>query len=167
VLFNALGFYGLLVGLEYKAGLDLVARLNKEQYRAEETVTLKVPMALPYYIDKGCFERVDGQIAHQGEFYRLVKQKLENDTLYIVCIRDNDSKLINQALSDYVKTFTDKPVDNKHTSKYAIDFIKEFLPSFITLSTEARGWNCCVHTDTVPDFFSSISLSVFSPPPRG
>lgn len=166
VLFNALGFYGLLVGLEYKAGLDLVARLNKEQYRTEETVTLKVPMALPYHIDKGSFERVDGQISHQGEFYRLVKQKLEKDTLYIICIKDNDSKMINQALSDYVKTFTDKPVNNKHTAKYTVDFMKEFLPSFITLSTEASGWNYAFFINAAPDFFSSISLSVFSPPPQ-
>jgi hypothetical protein len=166
VLFNALGFYGLLVGLEYKAGLDLVARLNKEQYRVEETVTLKVPMALPYHIDKGSFERVDGQIAHQREFYRLVKQKLEKDTLYIVCIKDNDSKMINQALSDYVKTFTDKPVNDKHASKYAVDFLKEFLPSFISISAGASGWNYSVHKQSAPNFFNSISLGVFSPPPQ-
>ncbi|MEO5976976.1 MAG: hypothetical protein ABIS36_05025 [Chryseolinea sp.] len=166
VLFNALGFYGLLVGLKYKAGLDLVARLNKEQYRTDETVTLKVPMALPYHIDKGIFERVDGQIAHQGEFYRLVKQKLEMDTLYIVCIKDNDSKMINQALTDYVKTFTDKPVNNKHTPKYAVDFLKEFFPSFITLSTQSNGWNYSVYEDAAPEFFTSISLSIFSPPPQ-
>lgn len=166
VLFNALGFYGLLVGLQYQAGLDLADRLDRDQYSADATVTLRVPMALPYHIDNGTYKRVDGQILHHGEVYRLVKQKLESDTLYIVCIKDIESNIINQALSDYVKTFTDKPASSKQTTKFAAGFIKDFLPTFITLSSSSSGWNYSIFDNAQQDFFSSVSLSVFSPPPR-
>ena len=166
VLFNALGFYGLLVGLQYKAGLDMVSRLDNDQYQEEETVTLKVPMAIPYHVDDASYERVNGEIEHSGEFYRLVKQKIENDTLYIVCIKDNDSKAIKRALSDYVKTFTDKPANTKQSSKFMAGFIKDFLPSILELSSAASGWNYTVLSIDNNRSFSSISLAVYSPPPQ-
>jgi hypothetical protein len=165
LLFNALGFYGLFVGLRYKTASDLVARLDKQQYLDEETVTLKIPMAIPYHLDSE-YERVDGEIEHDGEFYRLVKQKLQKDTLYIVCIKDYDSKRIKQALADYVKTFTDKPVDAKHSGKISISFIKDFLPTSIEMTHSSDGWMHDVSFTTIVDSFSSRSLAVVSPPPQ-
>lgn len=167
LLFNALGFYGLFVGLQYKTGLDLVQRLDKQEYLEEETVTLKVPMALPYHIDTEVYDRVDGEIEHNGEFYRLVKQKLEKDTLYIVCIKDHDSKRIKQALTDYVKTFTDKPMDAKQSGKFFTGFIKDFLRSSMEITLASSGWNYTVATTSLFDSFNSRSIAVFSPPPQG
>jgi hypothetical protein len=83
-----------------------------------ETVTLKVPVAIPY-LQNTDFERVNGEFEHNGEFFRLVKQRFASDTLYIVCIKDTRSKHIKQALAEYVKTFSDHPV----TSTSPIHFL--------------------------------------------
>lgn len=167
MLFNALGFYGLLVGIQYRSTKELVERLDNEQYSEEETVTLRVPMALPYHMDTEVYERVDGEIEHNGEYYRLVKQKLEKDTLYIVCIKDHDSKRIKRALSDYVKTFTDKPSNSKQSSKYLTSLIKDFLPSSIQVSHLTAGWNTSTTGSTqFSESFNSVSLKVLSPPPK-
>jgi hypothetical protein len=165
LLFNALGFFGLFVGLRYKTANDLVERLDNQQYLEEETVTLKVPMTIPYHLDSE-YERVDGEIEHNGEFFRLVKQKLEKDTLYIVCIKDQDSKRIKQALADYVKTFTDKPVDAKQQGKYSVSLIKDFLPTSTEITPASAGWNYCITLVDKLDSFSSRSLAVVSPPPQ-
>ncbi len=165
LLFNALGFFGLFVGLRYKSAIDLVERLDKQEYLDDETVTLRIPMSLPYHLDSE-YERVDGEIEHNGDFYRLVKQKLQKDTLYIVCIKDYDSKRIKQALTDYVKTFTDKPVDAKNTGKFLTNFIKDFLPTSIEISPASAGWNYAVTSAGIIDSFSSRSLAVVSPPPQ-
>ena len=139
LLFNMLGFYGLLQGLRYKSTLDLVTRLDNHRYSEDETILLKIPVAVPYQIDSEGYERVDGEFEHQGEFYRLVKQKYQNDTLFMVCIKDHASKRIEQALTDYVKTFTDKPVDRQHTGKNFMSFIKDFLLTSIKISTTSKG----------------------------
>lgn len=165
LLFNALGFYGLFVGLRYKTAMDLVQRLDNHDYQEAETVTLKVPLTVPYHLDSE-YERVDGEIEHNGEFYRLVKQKLEKDTLYIVCIKDQDTKRIKQALADYVKTFTDKPVDAKHAGKFLTSFIKDFLPTSIEITPATAGWNYSVALADIFDSLSSRSLAVVSPPPQ-
>lgn len=166
LLFNAMGFYGLLQGLRYRTTAELVKRLDRHGYSEEETILLKLPVAVPYKMDSENYERVDGEFEHQGEFYRLVKQKYSHDTLYIVCIKDHASKRIDQALADYVKTFTDKPVDNKNTAKNYSNFIKDFLPTLINMSTATDGWNYSVAPGSVVRFFSDRSLAVFTPPPQ-
>ena len=166
LLFNALGFFGLLEGLLYKSKLDLVQRLDNQQYSEDETIMIKVPLALPYHLDSHEYERVDGEIEYNSEFYRLVKQKLERDTLFIVCIKDQESKRIKQALTDYVKTFTDKPVDAKHHGKIFTGFIKDFLPSTIEISSASYGWNYTVTKASPTEILKDRSLTVFSPPPQ-
>jgi len=151
LLFNALGFYGLFIGLRYKSKLDLVRRLDKQQYSEDETITLKIPISIPYQMGTE-YERIDGEIEHHGEFYRMVKQKLESDTLYIVCIKDHESKRIKQALTDYVKTFTDEPVDAKHNGK--------------NITEVSFGWNHAIDVNTSFKFFYDRSIAIFTPPPR-
>jgi len=166
ILFNTLGFYGVLVGLRYKAKHDLVQRLDTDQYRYDETITLKVPLVIPYNTDDDDFERVDGEIEYEGEFYRLVKQKLVRDTLHIVCIKDAKSKNIKKALADYVKTFTDKPVDSKTKGKIQISFIKDYLPSSFSISRGSEGWDRSVANKCRLTLFNNVTIAVLGPPPR-
>lgn len=166
LLFNALGFYGLLEGWRYKSSKELVRRLDRRQYSADETVTIKVPFNLPYQLTKQEFQRVDGEISYNGEFYRLIKQKYENDSLVIVCIKDHESQRIHQALADYVKTFTDNPVDSKQSTKAGITFIKDFIPSVVSIAHIADGYYYAIETCNIDELVLVRSLVVFTPPPQ-
>ncbi len=163
---NILGFYGLLQGLRYKTTLELVQRLDNDRYSTEETILLKIPVAVPYQIDSEEYERVDGEFEHQGEFYRLVKQKYQNDTLFMVCIKDHTSKRIEQALTDYVKTFTDKPIDAKHSGKVATNLVKDYLPSCVSINTISTGWNSELVFAIKKYDLLNHDQSIASPPPR-
>jgi hypothetical protein len=72
--------------------------------------------------------------------YRLVKQKLNRDTLFIVCVKDAHSKKINQALTDYVKTFADQPINSKQQSKLIQSFIKDYLLTGTVVESQSSGW---------------------------
>ena len=167
ILFNTMGFYGLFLGLRYKAKRDIVQRLDNEQYGHHETITIKVPLSIPYNNSDDEYERVNGEIEHEGEFYRLVKQKLAQDTLYIVCIKDPTSKNIKAALAEYVKTFTDKPVQSKSQGKTTISFIKDFLLSSFSFANGSEGWHRSVADNFSPlSFFESEAISFTGPPPK-
>jgi hypothetical protein len=166
LLFNGLGFYGLLQGLRYRSARNLVARLDKDQYSRDETVTIKIPFAIPYQLKSNEYERVDGEIKYEGEFFRLVEQKLEGDTLFIVCIRDHATSRIEEAITDHVKTFTDNPVNSKNTSKTFASFFKDFLPTSTGITHVSDGWSYSVSTQSPPEHFYNRSLAVFTPPPK-
>lgn len=151
--------------MQYQSSRDMLNRLDNELYDEAETITLKCPLALPYHVDSESYHRVDGVVEHNGEFFRLVKQKLERDTLYIVFIKDHDSQRIANALSDYVKTFTDKPVDAKQSVKQ-FSVIKDFLSTSTKVLPASAGWDHDVSYASVFAFFYSISQPHVSPPPR-
>jgi hypothetical protein len=167
LLLNAMGYYGLLVGIRYRASSNLATRLDQENYHQDETITLKVPLAVPYYSDDADFKRVNGQIEHNGQVFSLVKQKLSRDTLYIVCIRDHESQKIKQALADYVKTFTDHPIDTKSSQgKIFQTFIKDFLFAEKTTHASKYGWCAVVRYCTFDETASSEVIAISTPPPR-
>jgi hypothetical protein len=69
------GYYGVFVGLKFSSEIAIREQFDAENYTAEEVI-IKVPIAIPYATDSKGYERVDGEFEHNGEFYRLVKQKI-------------------------------------------------------------------------------------------
>jgi hypothetical protein len=166
-LLNVLGYYGIFIGLRHMNVQELVQKLDSDSYRESETTTFKIPLTVPYYTDSRDFERVNGEFEFNGEVYRLVKQRLHQDTLHIVCVKDNESKKINQVLADYVKTFTDKPVNSKQSTKSLQVLIKDFIPFSVSINTKSFGWEHTLDQLTVlQNFIHSFSPSVIHPPER-
>jgi hypothetical protein len=165
-LLNVLGYYGVFVGLQVKSGQVMRERFDSESYSADQEVTIKVPITIPYATDSRGYERVDGEFEHNGQIYRLVKQKLQSDTLFIVCVKDNQAEKINQALEDYVKTFTDKPVSSKKGNASSFQFSKDFISNSTEIKSSAAGWNVPLSFVGIINSYLFISQNGTSPPPR-
>ena len=164
--FNVGGYYivfwGISLGLEQR----LNSRLDANQYKEDETVELKIPMTLPYPIQSNGFERVDGKFEHNGEFYQLIKHKLQNDTLYVVCIRDHDTKSLVSTLNTYVKD----TLGLTNTNKKALNFLSKLLKDYyaednINVDRWPGSLAEMVFAD-IPDLFLQIEIAVHAPPPR-
>lgn len=167
LLFNALGFYGLLVGLQYQKQQRLLLSFDNGSYDQELTTLIKIPLAVPYATEQHEYQRVNGGFEHQGEYYKLIKQKLSQDTLYVICMKDQDSKKINRALKDYAKTLTDKPVNGKHSSKVAVHFLKDYYVTAFSLGSLTEGWKRLVLMPSGnTHLFSSYHCSIAHPPNR-
>lgn len=165
-LLNVLGYYGVFVGLQFKNKRDMQARFDNEDYAPSQEVTIKVPLTVPYATDSREYTRVDGEFEHQGETYRMVKQKFQRDTLYIVCFKDDASHDIKQALADYVKTFTDKPASEKSNSKTSQNLIKDYIVSSTILQTMCDGWNKVLNSGTHARGYNPHNVLLDSPPPK-
>lgn len=164
LLLNVMGYYGFFLGLKYQHAQELTQRLDSENYSKSETVTFRIPLVVPYYGDTG-YQRVNGEIEHHGEFYRLVKQKLQKDTLYIVCIKDVRGKHIQKALKDYVKTFADQSAEKSGTKNLPI-FIKDYVPASFSLFASAHGWSLVLYYHEVNGFLSNPFSGSLTPPPK-
>jgi hypothetical protein len=165
-LFQFIGYYFVYMGLRYQAKSELMLRLDSREYSYDETITLKIPFALPYWVDSKSYERVDGEFQYKDEFYRLVEQKLEKDTLYIVCIKDSAEKKLFGAMSNYVKLTNDLPSSSQQTLKLFGSLIKDFVRSVETEISLSQGWSR-EYTFAESVFnFPMLPSSVTSPPPE-
>lgn len=166
-LLNVLGYYGVFVGLEISNTKRMQASFDEERHSIAQEVTIKVPLTIPYGTDAKEYTRVDGEFEYQGEFYRLVKQRFKKDTLYIVCVKDSTSKKIHRALTDYVKTFSDKPTAEKGNSKTTPSFIKDYLSTTTELQLQNDGWHKLINESGYLSPYQSAGLSCNTPPPKG
>lgn len=162
-----MGYYGVFLGMQYRNDVAMTKVLDADQYDDSQSFTIKIPVAVPYMTDNVDFQRVDGKFEHQGEHYRLVKQKYANDTLTIVCVKDPEHKRISQALSNYVKNFSDQSGDQNQNSKVTVNFIKDYLPQAFTLRTLTQGWAVdVIQNGFYMNLIPSFEVSVVHPPER-
>jgi len=167
ILFNTVGYYGVFLGLQFKNDLTMSKALAEDIYDEANSITVKVPVSIPYMPDQSDFERVEGKIEHNGRLYRMVKQRYAKDTLTIVCIKDIEHHRINVAHSDFVKTVTDKAPDSKPASKATISIIKDFLPTSIDINSITAGWAVNVsHNSRYQNIIPHFLASIVHPPER-
>jgi hypothetical protein len=165
-LLNIVGFYGVFVGLKLSTQAALRQQFDADNY-ANQEVTIKVPITLPYASDSKGYERVDGDFEHNGQVYRLVKQKLQSDTLYIVCVKDNHTQKINQVLADYVKSYTDKPSSTKQSTKTISVFSKDFLTTTTCVEISCGGWRFSAFRSTKKsDLYNFTFTTHLAQPPE-
>src|SRR5205814_9836505 len=96
-----------------------------------------------------------GGFDHSGEFYRLVKQRLENGTLSIVYIKDNKEKALVVAMTDSTKLSNDLPATSA-TLKIMGSLLKEYNSASDLTLIGFDGWSVNI-------FFSQPSFLTLSP----
>jgi hypothetical protein len=168
-LFNVIGYYGIYVAMLSQARTALNEKIDNDQYTEDQTVTIKIPLALPYPVQQDEFQRLQGDFEHQGEFYKLVKQKYLNDTLYVVCIKNVEEKKATKVFSDLAKLSTDQSSSspNNQNAKTIVNIIKDYNPVVEQIHLAPRQ---AIELGISFTFFSTNILSqdiaVFSPPPE-
>jgi hypothetical protein len=164
-LYNVVGYYGIYLGLSYQSNLEIKAKLDANAYSDNETLTIKMPYTLPYQMDWKEYERVDGEFQHNGEFYRLVKHKLEKDTLFVVYIKDHREADLFKALVDFVQASSDSPISQKAIS-FIKSLVKDYIPTANSMYVSSVGW--CKITEFPPLEVPILKTSspIISPPPE-
>lgn len=161
-----MGYYGIFAGLQESYTQQLQAMFDSDDYARDQEITFKMPITIPYATDSREYTRVNGEFEHEGEVYHLVKQKLQKDTLYIVCVKNNTSRDIKQALVDYVKSFTDKPVNEKGNTSSLQNLIKDYVSTTTEIQSGSFGWGTPLTFSKSFTDLQSRSISYTAPPPR-
>ncbi|MFN8357499.1 MAG: hypothetical protein U0Y10_23780 [Spirosomataceae bacterium] len=139
LLFNMLGHYPVYTGLQWQAKQDMERRLDTEDIYGQELFQLKIPMNLPYWQSMKDYERASGSFEHNGDFYTLFKQKVQNDTLVLVCVKDHRQQRILSAFQEIFQlTFSDAADSHQKAAKFLENLIKDYLPLPHQLWVEAE-----------------------------
>lgn len=165
-LFNVGGYYIVFWGLRFQSDQALNRRLDANLYSRSETIEIKIPISLPYPIYTDDFQRVDGRFEHKGEFFKLVKHKLQNDTLYIICIRDPESRQLVNTFTDYIQLAQSLP----GTHQKALDFLSKLAKDFVSRAhagiVHGGGFSTMVPFPAVAALFETRPMPVCTPPPE-
>jgi hypothetical protein len=108
LLFNWFG-YRLVIGLwQERTKSELEARLDSKDYDDAQLISVKVPMThLSYYNTSPEFERVNGSVEIGGVQYKYVKRRLYNDSLELLCLRDQGAMKLRSCSNDFYRMAND------------------------------------------------------------
>jgi hypothetical protein len=168
-LFNAGGYYALYWLCSERAEQALLSKIETENYSAQEQITLAIPLAMPYPMmnTDNDFDKMKGGFEFKGEHFKLVKQKLQNDTLYLVCLKNIEQQKIESTIADYSKTANDLPTQSKQTLNLLSKIFKEFQSTstvIVPVNDNVIHSGIIVH-HVVFDLLSR-DYPVVSPPPE-
>lgn len=129
-LLNIFGYPGLFFGWEAFNTQQVQYELDSDIYAGSEAITFRIPLALPYSSNHDNYERVNGVFEYEGDIYRLVKQKLYNDTIYVICSKDRVGKHIKDAIEQLAHSMNEDPAGSKTSSGKALtNVVKDFETS--------------------------------------
>jgi hypothetical protein len=167
-LFNVGGYYIVFWVLQHQYSLKIAAIIDSGSYVEEETMELKIPMTLPYPLQPRDFERISGKFEYQGEYFELVKQKLEKDTLHVIVLKNHDEKRLVSTMNQYVKLSNDLPGTEQKAYNFLGKLLKDYNHESKITFIEATTWTFSELKFRLTDA-SKISLPVKdipSPPPK-
>lgn len=130
LLFSIAGYRLLFNQLEKNATTILENKIDEGNYSPEQLVEIQIPLNMPYYSDKD-YEAVYGETEWNGQHYRYVKRKISGNTLYLLCIPNQEKNKIAAAKNDFTKSVTDTHQNNV-PGKPQSTVIKFILSDFIS-----------------------------------
>jgi hypothetical protein len=122
MLFNWCGYHILTAYMESRAIGQLQSKLDDNNYKESELISVKVPVEnLSYYNSSAQFERVEGQIEIRGLQYSYVKRRLYNDSIEMLCIPNHTVIHLKNAKNDFFKLVNDiqRPGQDKKTDAHS------------------------------------------------
>jgi hypothetical protein len=165
-LFQVGGYYLVFWAMEHKNNSELLQRLDAEDYSSDEAIVVTVPLHLPYPVSSGEYQRVNGDFQRNGESYQLVKQKWENDTLFIVLIKDKENTKLSAAFSDFTKFSHNLPVSNKKALNFLTKLYKDFKSTEFRMLYKSRlMYERTYFAEATPEILA-VTYAIDSPPPE-
>lgn len=162
-MLNSFGYYGVFIGLEINNNQETTKRLASDEYSGSDAIIVKLPVTLPYSNNDPHYQAVDGKFIVNDTTFRLVKKRMMNDTLYLICVKDVQAGKIRQELKDFVNTFAGQSEDQKNVRHF--NFIKDYIPFSIEIKSVDRGWLSNIQHQCIPiDYCSSYQSEITHPP---
>jgi hypothetical protein len=164
-LFNVGGYYLVFWGLRINNDKLTWDRIENSDYAESETMTIKMPMALPYPVYESGYHEMHDKFEHNGEFFKGIKQKLEGDTLFIVCVKDMREKRLVNTMTKYAKESSDLPTHEKNHASIG-KLLKEYESLTSINVIHNTGW--CYTQFNIENISKTISRNspILVPPPE-
>ncbi len=87
--------------------LILESQIDNGNYNKAQLIEIKIPLMIPYYSSSMKYERYYGETELEGRYYNYVMRKIQNDTVYLLCLANNVKTELYKAKAQYALNAAD------------------------------------------------------------
>lgn len=132
-VFNTVGYRLLFDVLESNTDAAFTVKIDDGNYNEEDLITVKIPINMPYQVNRTGFERVDGEIEVNGQVYKYVKRQVKSDTMTLMCIPHYEKTELQNKANEFAGKINDLPANDNNKKA---EILKQLTADFdITYST--------------------------------
>jgi len=91
----------------------LAEKIDAGEIENSELFEMKVPLHLPYTTNSDFYEPAIGNVEIEGVHYSYVKKRVSSDTLYILCLQNNQKTRLKNAKTSYSAQVSEASQDGK------------------------------------------------------
>jgi hypothetical protein len=144
ILFNTVGYLYVLDWEQHEIVRKAEELIDNHASQISGNLIFRIPVTTNYLSETSReYTRVEGEIEFEGIAYRMVKQKVEGNFHYIVCVRDEHTKVATREINDMIATIAGQPA--KQSMPFGLNFAKVLLEYCSVTSTSSHlnseGWS--------------------------
>jgi len=163
--FSSVGYYGVFVLLSEQLNREMSQELDEDRYSGSNTMIVKIPMSLPYQANFNGYERAEGEFESEGKYYRIFKQQLVKDTLYIILVENKHLGELKKSMAGIaVANSSEAPSSN--TAKILNTFCKDFVSTTTHVQSLENGWSRELSGLVPGSRYKAFGQPPAFPPPR-
>lgn len=162
-VFNSAGYYALYTFAKHRHDRQFAEKLDLDEYSGSDAIIVKIPFTMPYAPNFTGYERVNGEFVSNGETYKMVKQNVVKDTLYVVMVKDKQTAAMKDALADFTESSGAK---SKSTPGITDSVSKDFISGQCQLFTQSMGWASALLFLPAQASWLQVDAALSSPPPK-
>lgn len=107
-------------------------QLYGEQELQLEEQLLEIPLKAPYLANQEEFQVANTRFEKEGEYFRVIKQRYQNDTLQLVYVPDTARQVLDLTVKKWISSLMDEDAPQEQSGKtFAKLFAKDYLPTVI------------------------------------
>jgi len=143
ILFNTVGYLYVLDWQQHEIVRKAEELIDNHASQISGNLIFRIPVTTNYLSETSHeYTRVDGEIEFEGIAYRMVKQKVEGNFHYIVCVRDEHTKVATEEINQMIATIAGQPTKQSTPGINLAKALLEYCPVRSTSSnSNSEGWS--------------------------
>jgi hypothetical protein len=140
MLVNTFGYYASVLVVESSMRGYVRNKIAASAVELGGNLIIKLPFSLPYPIRTEEYVAATGKIDFNGKPYQMIKKRLFQDTLYVVCVSDPEPAMVKGKVKAYADAMAEAGQDQNAELKSVAPTAKFFLSTPVRLLPMEFGW---------------------------
>lgn len=166
VLFH-FGYYALYLSANVSLERNWIDQIYGEQEVQLDERVLEIPLNAPYLANQEEFQATNTRFELEGNYFRAIKQRYQNDTLQVVYVPDTARKVLDVAVKKWVSLLTDDQLpQDQETGNLGFQFAKDYMGTALLSFEEMSASKIFTAIGFIFSVYRNPSFTLNSPPPQ-
>ncbi|WBL43132.1 hypothetical protein PBT90_00215 [Algoriphagus halophytocola] len=161
------GYYAFYFSYEHVLEQQWESQVYSGEFNEQAEQLMKIPLSMPYMANQEEFQITNTPFEKDGQSYRAIKQRYQNDTLQLIVVPDVERKVLKNTVQKWISTLTDEenPTENKGSTVVKF-FVKDYMQPKKFLFEPFISQPISNSNSWLDNLYLDPELGLISPPPQ-